>query len=178
MGALRSLAEESMRRLARITGESAFLGVARDATSFEYVDKVVSAHEVRCDAELGERRALHASSVGLVLLAMGPTSQSARYLSTPRLERLTPRTLGDSQQLERELATIRRQGYAVTRDTNAVGASGIAAPVFGPDGRLLGALNISAPTSRVDALIAHVGVLLSAAKQLSADVAVAARKLT
>lgn len=177
LGALRSLAAEPMRRLARLTGESAFLGVPRDATSFEYVDKVVSAHEVRCDAALGDRRVLHASSVGLVLLAMGPPDKTARYLASHALERPTPRTVSDAQRLDRELAIVREQGYAVTRDTNAVGASGIAAPVFGPDGRLLGALNVSAPTSRFDALIAHVDALAGAAKQLTADIAVAAGRL-
>jgi len=149
----------------------------RDATSFEYVDKVVSAHEVRCDAELGQRRALHASSVGLVLLAMGPAVQAARYLAAPALANLTPRTQSDPKALQRELALVRKRGYAVTRDTNAVGASGIAAPVFGPGGRLLGALNVSAPTSRFDAVLAHAGALVRAAAQLSADVAAAAGRL-
>lgn len=174
LGALRSLAAEPMRMLAQGTGESAFLGVPRDATSFEYIAKVVSGHEVRCDAELGERRALHASSVGLVLLAMGPAAQAARYLAADALERLTPRTLNDAQRLQRELAAVRKRGYAVTRDTNAVGASGMAAPVFGPGGRLLGALNVSAPTSRFDAVLVHADALVAAAAQLTADIALAA----
>ena len=171
--ALRALAPERMRVLSELTGESAFLGVIVDARSFAYVHKVVSTHELRCDADLGQPRVLHASSVGLVLLAMGPAADADRYLQSPSLERLTPRTIVDPRAVSRELATIRKRGYAVTRDTNAVGASGVAAPVYGPDGRLLAALNVSAPTSRFDPVLRHVDALIAASEQLTADVVAA-----
>lgn len=168
--ALRHLAREPMQRLARATGESAFLGVPRDESSFQYVEKVVSGHEVRCDAELGQRRALHSSSVGLVLLAFNAPARVERYLTGHALERVTVRTVCDPARLRRELAAIRKQGYAITRDTNAVGASGIAAPIFDGSGRVLAGINISAPTSRFEAVVERAATeLIGAARSITAE---------
>jgi DNA-binding IclR family transcriptional regulator len=153
IAALRRLAGEPLARLAHVTGESAFLGVLRDRTSFEYVDKVVSVHEVRCDAELGEARLLHASSVGLVLLAFRSAQELDHYLEPAALRALTPKTITDPARLRRELAAVRRKGFAVTHDTNAVGASGIAVPILGAGGEALAGLNVSAPSSRFDGIV-------------------------
>ena len=158
-----------MQRLARLTGESSFLGVQRDEQTLEYIEKVVSSHEVRCDAELGQPRPLHSTSLGLVILAFRAQEQSDAYLKRSNLERLTDRTQTEPARLRRELAAIRKQGYAVTRDTNAVGASGVAVPVFMADGSVA-ALNISAPTSRFDAIVERATAeLMEAAAALSRD---------
>lgn len=140
-----------MLQLSRTTGESAFLGAARDRNTLEYIAKVVSAHEVRCDAEIGQARPLHSTSLGLVILAFQPQVATDAYLART-LERLTPRTTTDPARLRKELSAVRRQGYAVTRDTNALGASGVAVPVIMTDGQVA-ALNVSAPTSRFEAVL-------------------------
>jgi DNA-binding IclR family transcriptional regulator len=152
LAVVRQHAAEPMRRLAQVTGESVFLGVRRDRDFFEYVDKIVGLHELRCDAELGEPRALHASSVGLVLLAFGDANGVDAYLDGERLPAMTPNTIVERARLRKELAAVRRQGFAVTRDTNAIGASGVAAPIVGPRGNVLAALNVSTPTPRFDAV--------------------------
>jgi DNA-binding IclR family transcriptional regulator len=151
LAVVRRHAADAMARLAEVTGESVFLGVRRDRDAFEYVDKVVGLHELRCDAELGQARALHASSVGLVLLAFDDAGALDGYLDGGRMPAVTPNTIVDRARLRKELAVVRRQGYAVTRDTNAIGASGVAAPILGPRGNVLAALNVTTPTARFDA---------------------------
>jgi DNA-binding IclR family transcriptional regulator len=168
---LRQVAPEPMRVLAAATGESVFLGVPRDRDTFEYLDKVVSQHEVRCDADLGQARALHASSVGLVLLAFGTAGAADEYLAGERLPAMTPNTITDRARLRRELAAVRKQGYAVTHDTNAMGASGLAVPILDPRGGVLAALNVTAPTSRFDALLeASLQDLVRAAASINAAI--------
>lgn len=158
-----------MQRLARVTGESSFLAVLRDSRTLEYVEKVVSSHEVRCDAELGEPRSLHSTSMGLVILAFQPGALTDAYIAEATLARITDATITDRARLRRELSAIRKRGCAVTRDTNAVGASGVAAPVFMLDGSVA-ALNISAPSSRFDdALDLATTELVRAAAELSRD---------
>jgi DNA-binding IclR family transcriptional regulator len=147
------LAQPIMESLAGKTGESSFLGVARTDSSVEYIAKVVSDHEVRCDAELGQPRPLHSPSVGLVILAFQDPEKTEKYLQRGKLERVTPRTLVDPRQLRREIDLVRGRGYSVVCDTHSAGASGIAAPVFDGDGTVVAALNISAPTSRFDAML-------------------------
>ena len=53
--------------------------------------------------------------------------------------------------LEGELATIRARGYDITYGQRISGAVGIAAPVFGADGKVLGSLCVTVPKTRIAA---------------------------
>jgi DNA-binding IclR family transcriptional regulator len=82
----------------------------------------------------------------------------------------TTRTLRSLDQLRSELERVRSGGYATTVDEIEIGVSSLAAPVFGPTGRAIAALNVVFPTSngklerRVDTL---VPVVVGAARDLS-----------
>ena len=64
------------------------------------------------------------------------------------------------QQVVAELARSRRRGWATTVDELEVGLSGIAVPVFGPRGQVVGAVGVSGPTPRVQVRFDEVGPLL------------------
>lgn len=167
--ALLDIAKPVMHKLAHATGESVFIGTRRDEHTLEYLYKVVSRHEIRCDGELGEPRWLHSTSVGLVILAFQDPGALEKYFGNSDLVRLTEQTPRDKKKLRELLAEVRKQGYAVTHDTNAVGASGIAAPIYSNSGRIW-ALNLAAPTSRFDRLLGkHKDLLIKSAGQISAD---------
>ncbi len=169
IGALLDIAKPVMNRLAQVTGESVFLGRRRDEQTLEYVHKVVSTHEIRCDGELNEPRWLHSTSVGLVLLAFQDFESGQKSFGGTHLVRLTEQTPRDKKKLRELVAEVRRQGYAVTHDTNAVGASGIAVPVHGGKG-CIAALNLAAPTSRFDRVLErHKELLIRSAAQISAE---------
>jgi DNA-binding IclR family transcriptional regulator len=160
-----------MESLAKATGESSFLGVARNESSVEYIAKVVSSYDVRCDAELGKPRPLHSTSVGLAVLAFQPKERTEQFLRQGRFERCTPRTVCDATQLRREIVAVRERGYSLVRDTNSPGASGIAAPLFDGNGGVIAALNLSAPSSRFDAVLKKAQQLVRAADCLSRELA-------
>lgn len=175
--ALMRFARPSMEMLAQSTGESSFLGVASDARHIEYIAKRVSNHDVRCDAELGLRRPMHSTSVGMVLLAYQDGEATERFLASDKLERVTPKTLIDARHVRREIAAIRERGFAIARDTNSPGASGIAAPIFTASGGVVAALNVSAPSSRFEPLLKRGSQeLLKASQALSKDVSGASPK--
>ena len=48
-----------------------------------------------------------------------------------------------------ELERTRKRGYALTEAELEPGLGSVAAPVLGPDGTVLGAMNISVPLARV-----------------------------
>lgn len=176
---LMRLANPVMRALADSTGESSFLGVASDEAHVEYIAKAVSAHEVRCDAELGLPRPMHSTSVGLVMLAFQPAERTERFLQRGKLERVTAQTVADVRHLRRELAQVRERGYSVVRDTNSPGASGIAAPIFDAGGAVIAALNVSAPTSRFDPVLKKAAqALVRAADGVSRSLASPSPKST
>ena len=144
-----SRAEPILQRMARVSKESAFLGVlvGRD---IQYLAKALSPHEVRYDAALTTLRPVYCTSTGIAILAHLDPGVANRILNRTKLAKITPNTVTDRETINRTLERARRSGFAEVKDANVLGASGIAAPVFGPRGEVFGALSIGAPTSRFD----------------------------
>ncbi len=70
---------------------------------------------------------------------------------------------------ERTLAEVRRRGWAHSVGERERGVASVSAPVFGADGRLLGAVSVSGPLERLTRQPGrlHAGAVLAAAKELS-----------
>ena len=64
------------------------------------------------------------------------------------LRALTPASVTDPAVMETVLAGVRSAGYALTKGQRIEGAVGLAAPIYGPGGILLGSLGISIPEQR------------------------------
>lgn len=144
-----SRAEPILQRISRESKESAFLGVLTDS-GIQYLAKALSPHEVRYDASLHAVRPVYCTSIGLAILSNLDADISARILDRTRLVMMTPKTITSRDAIDRTLERARRSGFAEVRDANVLGASGIAAPVFGARGEVLGALSIGAPTARYE----------------------------
>lgn len=144
------IARPALRELMQRTGETVFLGsLGGDGTAVVFVDKVESEQVIRYAAGVGDRRALHATSSGKVILAFLPAPERERILRALPLKRYTDRTVTSLPALRAALAEVRRTGVCVNLDELAVGAAGIAAPIFDRDGHVAGACAIGGPTDRV-----------------------------
>jgi DNA-binding IclR family transcriptional regulator len=155
------IARPALRALMQRTGETVFLGaLGGDGTAVVFVDKVESEQVIRYTAGVGDRRALHATSSGKVILAFLPAPDRERILRALPLKRYTDRTVTSLPALRAALEEVRQTGVCVNLDELALGAAGIAAPIFDRDGRVAGACAIGGPTDRVrprlKPLAAHV----------------------
>ena len=104
------MSRESLDALGEATGETINLAVAgRDGV--EHVAQVESRHFVGVGQWLGRAVEYHCTANGKVFLAFGRAT-----LPDPPLRRFTPKTITDPAQLEAELETVRRQGFATTVD--------------------------------------------------------------
>jgi DNA-binding IclR family transcriptional regulator len=99
------------------------------------------------ELEVGSLLPAHATAVGKVLLAARPAM--ARSLTDAPIEALTPRTVVDPAALLAELQTVRTRGWAEQRGEYRLGTGGIAAPVHGPGGLVVGALGVSGPVDQL-----------------------------
>jgi DNA-binding IclR family transcriptional regulator len=63
---------------------------------------------------------------------------------------LTPATITQPDALRRELARVRRRGYATTIDELEEGLSGVSTGVCAAGGSLLAVVNVTGPTQRLD----------------------------
>lgn len=156
-------------RLMRETGETALAGyLAPDADELVYVAKVESTSPVRYTVPIGERRELYATAMGKLLLAYMDTHRRRAYLASHELRAYTSRTITGLEQMREELQRIREVGLSETQDERVIGASGLAAPVLGRDGRLVFGLGIAGPTERMRSMHdAHVAALVREARALS-----------
>lgn len=98
----------------------------------------------------GETIPMHCSSVGKVLLAWLEPRVREQFLDRQPLERFTDRTITDRVRLARELAAIAQRGFAVDDEEWEEGLRSIAVPISNGRGRVVAALALSAPASRLD----------------------------
>jgi DNA-binding IclR family transcriptional regulator len=138
---VRSIARRALQELARETGEDIYLAV-RLGNRVTYVERVAGTRAVTVDIRLGQSLFLHATSVGK-LFAAHNKQLHRRLLREPR-PRLTPNTLVEPEDIERELSAIRDAGYSVSREEAILGIVGIAVPVHDAYGTLVAAIHISA----------------------------------
>lgn len=158
---LREVARPALKLLSKRTGEAVLLAVlASDKGAVLYVDKVESEHRIRYSAGLGERRPLHSTSAGKVMLALMPEDERDEVLKSLKLTRFTDQTIVTRKDLLAELAKVRTEGVCINIDQSMVGRCGIAAPIFDHRGEVVAACSLGAPRERamgvLPALVAEV----------------------
>ena len=150
-------AQPIMARVNEETGETVNLGVPHGLGAVVQVAQIDSTYLLGAVNWVGVDVPAHCSAMGKVMYAYG-----ALTLPEGPLERRTDETVTDVDVLRRELATIRRRGYAQTRGELEEGLTGIAAPVRFSDGSTRAAIGISGPDVRLDESTDHIGDLLVA----------------
>ena len=109
---LREAALPFLEDLYEVTHENAQLGV-REGHEVLYIERITGRHAVGVLTRVGGRFPLHASGIGLVLLAHAPEAVQREVLEGP-LQRFTDYTITDPARLERILAQIRRVGVVIS----------------------------------------------------------------
>lgn len=112
------------------------------------VEMIESPENVRIIARVGRRLPIYAGSAGKVFLAFLPAQKQAEVLNSLVLEKLTPNTISDMEQLKAEIEKIKKQGFAVSNGEWILEASGVAAPIFDQGGEVCAVLTIAGPTQR------------------------------
>ncbi len=82
----------------------------------------------------------HCTSLGKALLAFLDKEEVAFYLKQADLVSYTPNTIVTKKQLLTELDETRRRGYSLNRGEHLLGRAGLAAPIFGREKQLVGAI--------------------------------------
>ena len=119
-----------------------------DGADVVYLERIPGRDSVSVLTRVGGRWPAHITGVGLALLAYASPEAQERYLAGP-LARFTERTITDPARLRRELADVRRLGYAVSDGQVTLDALSVAAPVYGPGDEVVAALSIVVRTGAV-----------------------------
>ncbi|HYK91805.1 MAG TPA: IclR family transcriptional regulator [Acidobacteriota bacterium] len=165
---LADVAQPAMEHLLEICKETLNLGIL-DAGEVVVISTIESPQTIRMSSKIGNRRYLHSTALGKILLSGLSDKEVLRLIRLKKLPRLTPNTLITKQAVLAEVMLVRKQGWAMDNEENEPGGRCIAAPITGPGGRVVSALSISAPIFRMDMARARglVGDLTSACRDIS-----------
>lgn len=140
-------ASETVRRLADRTGLTSSVAV-RDGTSVFYLAKVDGQEPLSLISSVGRRAPASCTGLGKVLLAQ-LDDQEIRFLyRNEGLPVLTERSLSSVKALLKELADIRKRGYATELGESGPHVGCIAAPIHDAGGQVIAAISLSLPLDR------------------------------
>jgi DNA-binding IclR family transcriptional regulator len=140
---LRRVAFPFMQDLFETTHRGVHLAI-REKDQVVFVERFLSPETATDRTQVGARYELHATAIGLVLLAHAPFELQEEVLTGP-LAVPSWHPPVTERELRATLAHIRRSGHAVTpiRDEYL----GVAAPVYGTAGTVIAALSLILPIS-------------------------------
>lgn len=168
---LRGAAEPELVRLRDLTGETIRLGVLED-NSVLYVDQREVPQPLRLSNGVGSRVEAYASGLGKAMIAHLSLERRGALLNASTLDRLTPNTIVDRDELIHQLDLTKARGYAISVDEQNIGISSVAAPVLNHRGEPIGAIGIIGPSFRlpVDRLHALGRDVIEAARRISGNI--------
>ncbi len=126
--------------------------VVLDQNKALYIDKV-DLHSrkggLQMVSRLGSRVPLNCTAVGKVLLAHIPEHDAEMIFQNLNPHPRTENTITDPSTLKKHLHMIREKGYAIDDEENEVGVRCVAAPIQNEIGKVVAAMSVSGPTTRM-----------------------------
>ena len=114
-----------------------------------YIQKVDAPGLIKIDTYVGRRMDLHCTGVGKIILAYGPPDILELALAKSVYIRHTRNTITSPRQMEKEIAKIRRIGYAIDDEEEELAVRCLAVPVLHPTGRFAAALSVTGTTEQI-----------------------------
>ena len=146
---VRTAALGPMRELHRQTGQTVNLSLVQ-GDEIVYVERAWSERSgMQVVRAIGGRAPLHLTSTGKLFLSVWDPRSVRSYAMRTGLAGTTRNSITQVDQLERELAMVRRHGYSRDNEELELGVRCIAAGIHDDTGALLAGLSLSAPAERM-----------------------------
>jgi DNA-binding IclR family transcriptional regulator len=157
--------EPIVRALAEALGERVHLTVPRAGEVLTVLSHSPP-HAIQATGWVGRTVPAYCTSAGYALLFDSDVRERLQGVEFLRLAPNTPRSLGE---VAERVAAARERAYAVADEDFEAGLVAVAAPVRDFRGRIVAALNVSAPKFRLDPRLGEAGAAVAdAAEELSA----------
>jgi DNA-binding IclR family transcriptional regulator len=163
---LKRVASPFMHELLDLCNETVNLAVL-DRGEVVYIDQLESNNIVivKMFARVGNRGPAYCTGSGKVLLAGLTNEELMSYLSRTEMLPFTSETITEPAKLAKEIERVRRQGYALDLGERDEGVRCIAAPIKDGANRVVAALSVSGPCTRMTA--AYIDELIPLVKGLA-----------
>lgn len=159
--------QDAMRSLRDETGETVVISSLSNRGNI-VMNTLIGKSSLEIGVRVGSVVEPHATAQGKAVLAFD-TQGLAKQLRRRGLAGLTPHTVTDFDELERQLEAVRAQGYATAAEEMLLGISALAAPVMDGSGKIAGSIAIVGSIQNIGRQPAPVQIeaVLRAAQRVS-----------
>jgi IclR family transcriptional regulator, acetate operon repressor len=158
-----------IRELRDASGDTAYLTILQEREIF-VVFEATGLHPVQTRRpRLPGQTVLHGIASGKTLLAHLPDERRQALLASTPLTKFTPNTIATPEELERELAAIRAQGYALDREEWLLGLACVAAPVFDRHDACVATASVAYPAVQAERRPELIEMVKATAARISAS---------
>lgn len=157
-------------RLVRTNLDETVILAVRVGDDRVQLDRVEAHHALFLNAEVGLRAPLYLGATGLVLLAGLTPPQINGYIARTQFERRQRNTILSVEQLQREIASVKKHGFAESRsELSETPCTSLAVPIFDGKGETVAALGALIADSRFTAAFRRraVEILQEGAQKIS-----------
>jgi IclR family KDG regulon transcriptional repressor len=168
---VRQVCAPHLRALAHQLKETVCVNCPRDLERV-CIESIPAHHqELTVVPTIGTAVPIYAGASGKVLTAHMPPQDVDRIIRQTGLKRLTNIGISDRKMFLKHLEAVRKRGYDYSISDVTVGASALAAPVFGADKQIVAALTIRGPEVRMteEKMKEMAPAIIEAARAISAE---------
>lgn len=145
---LKKIVRPYLEEIVESCNETANLVIFED-NQVVYIDQVESTNMVHMFADMGSKGPAYCTGAGKVLLAFQPIKKINSYMEEVEFVRWTKNTVTNPVKLKEELKKIRNNYYALDLEEKEPGVCCAAAPIFGMEKKIAGAISVSGPSTRI-----------------------------
>lgn len=157
---IRTIARRHLLDLVKAIGDDVYLAL-HVGKRVIYADRCLGTQRISLDIRLGEPLFLHSTAIGKLFAAFD--AKLGAHALSRKLPKMTPATITDPQELEREFQRIRTLGYAKSAEESVEGVVGYGIPILNASGSLAAAIHVSVLSKRATKV--HERELISAARE-------------
>jgi len=137
-----------LKSLSDACGETTNMAI-REGAEIVYVARNATRQIIGVNVQRGSRSPAYCTSMGKAQLIDLSQKELVDLLGEGPYPKMTPNTIMYLKDMVLELEKIRQQGYAINDEELAIGLRSVAAPIRGSMGKIVAAINISVPGSRI-----------------------------
>lgn len=153
---IREISHPYLVQLARSAGESCCLSIEEEGL-VRYIDVVeASQNMITIRQRVGGSASMYCTGSGKLFLAQYSQEKLETYIEQHPLKPLTSHTITALQELCYELDNVKKNGYAVDDEECETGMRCLALPIFDARNKLIAAICLSGPISRMNKLRSEV----------------------
>lgn len=137
-----SLIEPELKSFSKEVEKTVFFGV-QSGHDIVYLFKSEPENPIITTATVGSKNPMYCTSLGKAILAFTDEEGREQVLEKTKFRPKTKQTILTKEDLCQELERVKKQGYAIDNREVEEHMKCVGAPVFGPDGSILGAISAS-----------------------------------